>query len=142
MTRASSSATPRWVHVAAVLYGLPFVWVGIQHFVNPEVFEPIVPPWLGWPWLWVHLTGYTEVAVGIGMMVPKTRRVAGWAMVAQLCLLYLANLHMWMADIPFSGMRMGTVGHIVRLFVQLGLIAAAVALSRSAPPGIETRFRR
>jgi len=126
------AAPPRWIQVAAVLYGLPFVWVGIQHFISPEIFEPIVPPWLGWPWFWVHITGYTEVALGVGVMVRRTRRVAGWLMVVQLMLLYLANLHMWLADVPFQGIQMGVTGHIIRLAVQLLLIAAAVGLARSA----------
>ena len=127
-----SPGPPQWIQVAAVLYGLPFIWVGVQHFIQPEVFEPLVPPWLGWPWFWVHITGYTEVGLGVGIMVPRLRRVAGWLMVAQLLLLYLANLHMWMADVPFQGIQMGTVGHIIRLLVQLLLIAAAVGLARSA----------
>ena len=124
----------RWIQVAAMVYGTPFVWVGIQHFLRPEIFEPIVPPWLGWPWFWVHITGYTEMALGLGIMIPRLRRLAGGLMVLQLLLLYLANLHMWVADIPFQGMRMGTVGHVVRLVVQLLLIAAAVGLARSASP--------
>ena len=129
----AAPASSRWVQIAAILYGLPFVWVGVLHFVQPEVFEPIVPPYLGWPWFWVHITGYTEVGLGIGIMIPRFRRVAGWLMVAQLALLYLANLHMWMADLSFQGMRMGPVGHVVRLGVQLLLMAAAVGLARSAP---------
>ena len=135
-SQAPSGAPPprRGLQVAAILYGLPFVWVGIQHFIRPEVFEPIVPPYLGWPWFWVHITGYTEIALGLGVMVPRTRRVAGWLMVAQLALLYLANLHMWMADLPFDGMQMGPVGHVIRLGVQLLLMAAAAGLARSARP--------
>ena len=124
----------RWLQIASVVYGIPFVWVGIQHFIRPEIFEPIVPPWLGWPWFWVHITGYTEIALGIGVMLPRTRRIAGWLMVLQLLLLYLANLHMWMADIPFQGVRMGTAGHIIRLAIQAVLIGCAVGLARSAGP--------
>ena len=127
-----AKAPPRWIQIAAVLYGLPFVWVGVQHFIRPEVFEPIVPPFLGWPWFWVHITGYTEVALGVGIMIPRLRRIAAWLMVAQLSALYLANLHMWMADIPFDGMQMGPVGHTIRLVVQLLLIAAAIGFARSA----------
>jgi uncharacterized membrane protein len=108
--------------------------VGIQHFIRPEIFEPIVPPWLGWPWFWVHITGYTEIALGLGIMVPRLRRLAGWLMGTQLVLLYLANLHMWMADISFQGFQMGTTGHIIRMVVQLLLIGAAIGLARSAAP--------
>ena len=76
--------TTRAQTVAAVLYGLPFVWVGIQHFVNAAAFVPIVPPYLGWPEFWVHITGWTEIGVGIGIRVPRTRRLCATLMMAQL----------------------------------------------------------
>ena len=125
----------RWHNVSAVVYGLPFIIVGLQHFITPEVFEPIVPAWLGWPWLWVHLTGWTEVGLGLGIMAPRTRRFAAWLMAGQLILLYAANLNMWLNDIPFQGVQMGTGGHVVRMLVQVLLIAAAVGIARSGAAG-------
>ena len=119
--------------VAAVLYGLPFVWVGIQHFVNAAAFVPIVPPYLGWPEFWVHITGWTEIGVGIGIMVPRTRRLCATLMIAQLGLLYLANLHMWVNDVAFQGHRFGAVGHIVRLGIQGVLIGLAAWIRALAP---------
>jgi len=111
--------------IASIVYGLPFVWVGIQHFVQPQAFVPIVPAYLGWPEFWVHITGWTEIALGLGIMVPKLRRLASRLMILQLGLLYLANLNMWVNDIPFEGHRFGDLGHSVRLLVQLALMAVA-----------------
>lgn len=121
----------RWHHIASALFGLPFLVIGVQHFITPEVFEPIVPAWLGWPWFWVHITGWTEVGLGLGIIVPRTRRPAAWLMVAQLVLLYAANLNMWLHDIPFQGVQMGTGGHVVRMLVQVLLVAAAVGIARA-----------
>ena len=123
-----------WHHVVSVLYGLPFVVIGVQHFLTPEVFEPIVPGFLGWPWFWVHITGWTEVGLGLGILLPRTRRLAAGLMVAQLVLLYAANLNMWLNDIPFQGVQMGTGGHVVRAAVQALLIAAAAGLARAGEP--------
>ena len=123
-------STPNRRTIAAVAYGIPFIWVGIQHFVRPEVFLPIVPDYLGWPEFWVHVTGWTEIGLGIGIMVPRTRSISAKLMVAQLALLYLANLNMWVNDIPFEGHRFGPMGHVVRLAVQLGLMGIAVWLGR------------
>jgi uncharacterized membrane protein len=123
-----------WHHVVSVLYGLPFVVIGVQHFLTPEVFEPIVPGVLGWPWFWVHITGWTELGLGLGIMLPRTRRLAAGLMVAQLVLLYAANLNMWLNDIPFQGVQMGTGGHVVRALAQALLIAAAVGLARAGEP--------
>lgn len=121
----------RWHHLAAAAYGVPFVVIGVQHFVRPEVFEAIVPAFLGWPWLWVYLTGWTEIALGVGIMVPRTRRPSAWLMVAQLVLLYAANLNMWLNDVPFDGVQMGTGAHVGRMLVQVLLVAAAVGIARS-----------
>ena len=111
-------STPNRRTIAAVAYGIPFIWVGIQHFIRPEVFLPIVPDYLGWPEFWVHVTGWTEIGLGIGIMVPRTRSISAKFMVVQLALLYLANLNMWINDIPFEGHRFGPMGHVVRLAVR------------------------
>ncbi len=123
----------RMYTILAIVYGLPFVWVGVQHFVRPEIFEPIVPAYLGWSWFWVHATGWTEVGLGLGIMYIRTRRLACRLMVFQLALLYLANLNMWVNDIAFEGHRLGSVGHVVRLGVQLVLMGLAEALARTVP---------
>ena len=99
-----------------------------MHFVNPVVFDPIVPSYLGPPRVWVLLTGVTEIGVAVGMMWPKTRRLASMLMIGQLALLYLANLNMWWNDIPFDGMTMSTLGHWVRLGVQLLLMVFAAMI--------------
>lgn len=130
-------STPDRRTIAAVAYGIPFIWVGVQHFVRPEIFVPIVPDYLGWPEFWVHVTGWTEIGLGIGIMVPRTRSICAKLMVAQLALLYLANLNMWINDIPFEGHRFGPAGHVVRLTVQLGLMGVAVWLGR--PDSLSSR---
>ena len=124
--------------LASIAYGTPFVWVGIQHFIHPEVFVPIVPSILGWPEFWVHITGWTEIIVGIGIMIPRFRKLASHLMIAQLALLYLANLNMWVNDIPFDGHRFGPVGHAVRLVIQLGLMAVAAWLGRTVSASTES----
>ena len=113
---------------AAVLYGLPFVWVGVMHFVNPESFMAIVPPYLGMPRFWVLLTGVTEIALGLGVMWPKTRKIACMWMILQLALLYLANLHMWWNNVAFDGVSFGPLGHSIRLVIQLLLMAMAASI--------------
>ena len=117
----------------AILYGLPFVWVGIMHFVNPAAFDPIVPAYLGMPRFWVLLTGVTEIGVALGIMWRKTRRMACMLMVLQLLLLYLANLNMWWNDIPFDGISLSSTGHWIRMAVQVLLIAFAMMIGGLRP---------
>jgi len=38
-----------WIlHIGSFIFGLPFVIIGIDHFVDPVWYEPIVPKILGY----------------------------------------------------------------------------------------------
>jgi uncharacterized membrane protein len=68
---------------------------GISHFVNPEFFDAIVPPALpGSERLATYLSGVAEIAVGVGVIVQRTRRMALWAAAALFIAVYPANLYM------------------------------------------------
>jgi uncharacterized membrane protein len=54
----------------AMVYGIPFIWIGIQHFFDPEWFEPIVPSILGNPTFWIYLSGAWEISLGTAILIP------------------------------------------------------------------------
>ena len=117
----------RWMHsLFAFTLGPAFVWVGIQHFVNPGFFEPIVPELLGNPPFWVYASGAVEVALGAALIHPRFRRVGGYATAAFLVVLYWANLNMWINEIPLSGTTFSTQAHIARGVAQLVMIGMAL----------------
>ncbi len=76
--------------LAAVL----FVSAGILHFTRSEFFVKIVPRYIPEPLAMVYLSGVCEVLGGIGLLVPMTRRLAGWGLVALLIAVFPANLYM------------------------------------------------
>ena len=110
----------------AVVFGLFFLNVGIQHFTNPAWFEPIVPATLDNPRFWVHASGVVEILVGIGMILPQTRKQAGLATAATLVVLYWANLYMWMEDVPLDGRVYETHWHVLRAIAQVLMILTAL----------------
>ena len=119
-----------WMHsLFAFTLGPAFVWVGIQHFVNPGFFEPIVPELLGNPPFWVYASGAVEVALGAALIHPRFRRVGGYATAAFLVILYWANLNMWINEIPLSGTTFSTQAHIARGVAQLVMISMALYIS-------------
>jgi uncharacterized membrane protein len=73
---------------------LLFVGAGLLHFIHPETFERIVPPALPAPRLLVLLSGAAEVAGGLGLLLPATRRLAGWGLLALLVAVFPANVYM------------------------------------------------
>jgi uncharacterized membrane protein len=77
--------------------GLVFVGAGLNHFAMPRPYRQIVPPDLG-DWVdagtVVTLSGVAEIAGGLGVMAPRTRRLAGLWLIAVLAAVFPANLYM------------------------------------------------
>ena len=93
---AASGAAPyppgrRWLRLGLALL---FVGAGALHFIHPETFERIVPPALPAPRLLVLLSGAAEVAGGLGLLLPATRRGAAWGLLALLVAVFPANVYM------------------------------------------------
>ena len=76
------------------LLALLFVAAGILHFLAPGPYLRIMPPWLPAPRLLVALSGAAELAGGLGLLWPATRRLAGWALLALLVAVFPANVQM------------------------------------------------
>lgn len=73
---------------------LLFVTIGVLHFVAPRFFLAIVPPWVPDPALAVSASGVAEIAGGLGLLVPRVRRFAGWGLLLLLVAVFPANVHM------------------------------------------------
>lgn len=71
-----------------------FVFAGVMHFVRPRLYKAIVPPYLPAPEALVYASGVAEIAGGAGLMLTRTRRPAGWWLLATLAAVFPANLHM------------------------------------------------
>jgi len=104
----------------AIPGGIFFTYVGVLHFTDTSWFEPIVPPILGSATFWVLASGVVEIAVGICLILPKTREIGGYSSAVLLVALYPANLYMWMYDVELGdGASLSPSGHIIRLLVQI-----------------------
>ncbi|GDX15281.1 membrane protein [Actinomycetes bacterium] len=102
---------------------------GISHFANPDFFDAIVPPALpGSERLATYLSGVAEIAVGVAVIVQRTRRMALWAAAALFIAVYPANLYMaWDWRDRELSERLVAYG---RLPLQIPLIWWTVAMAR------------
>ena len=73
---------------------LLFVGAGVLHFLRPATYLAIMPPLLPQPLLLVHLSGVAEVLGGLGLLWSRTRRLAGWGLLALLVAVFPANVYM------------------------------------------------
>lgn len=70
-----------------------FVAAGANHFRMPEMYLGIIPPMLPWPEALNAISGAAEIFGGLGLVVPATRRLAGWGLIALLVAVFPANVY-------------------------------------------------
>jgi uncharacterized membrane protein len=88
--------------VALGLLALLFVSAGITHFTSAAFFAEIVPPYLPARWALVYVSGVAEILLGLLLVVPATRRLAAWGLVALLFAVFPANIHMALHPAPLQ----------------------------------------
>jgi uncharacterized membrane protein len=76
------------------LLGVVLVLQGINHFVVDHEMAQWIPAWLPAPLWMVWLSGVAEIVLGLGLFVPRLRRLVGWGIVALLVAVFPANIEM------------------------------------------------
>jgi uncharacterized membrane protein len=76
------------------LLGILFVAAGTNHWLNPEFYLRIMPPYLPWHLELVYLSGLFEVIFGALVVIPRYARWAAWGLIALLVAVFPANIHM------------------------------------------------
>jgi len=114
----------RWLLTAGM------VLAGINHFVSPGPYAAIVPDALPAPYLLVYLSGLAEIAGGLGLILPATRRLAAWGLIALLVAVFPANINMAVNHLPLAGTVPPAWALWVRLPLQLVMIAWAYWYTR------------
>ena len=108
-----------------------FVVAGANHFVNPDFYVGIMPPYLPAHLELVYLSGLFEMAGGLAVLAPGVRSAAGWGLILLLMAIFPANIHMALhpdlfPDVP----RVAIYG---RLPLQILFIAWAYWATRRTP---------
>ncbi len=81
-----------------------FLFTGISHFTSMKYdFAAMIPAPLPND-LWViYLTGVLEVAGAIGLLIPRTRKLAGICLVLLLVAMFPGNVYAAVNEVPFRG---------------------------------------
>jgi len=83
---------PRRAGVAGI--ATLFVVAGVAHFAVPAWFDQIVPTWVPNARAATLISGAAEIAGGIGLLLPATRRLAGVGLLLLLLAVFPANVNM------------------------------------------------
>ncbi|NII41935.1 putative membrane protein [Curtobacterium flaccumfaciens] len=106
---------------------------GVTHFLRPRGYDRIVPEGLP-PRTTTLASGLAELGIAVGLLVPATRRRAGWAAAALFLAVFPANVKM-ASDLLDSSRasRAARLTAVLRLPLQAPLVAWAVRVARHAP---------
>jgi uncharacterized membrane protein len=123
------AATTRQRVSLGMLSGL-FILSGLLHFLFPEPYVSIVPPWLPFPRSLVFISGVAEVAGGVGLLIQRVRHLAGWGLIVLLLAVWPANLQM-LLDARQGGVSAASeLLLLLRLLLQVVLIVWVWRVSR------------
>lgn len=125
----------KWLRLGSlVLMGAFYAAAGINHFVDPAAYRPLMPPELPAHELLIWLSGAAELALGVGLIIPETRRWAAWGVIALLIAIVPANIYVAVHDIPLAGAPEGAgAGNWARVAFQPVLILWAWWHTRPDP---------
>ncbi|MCF1751518.1 DoxX family protein [Mariniradius sediminis] len=66
------------------LLTLFFIVAGVNHFINPQFYLPLIPPYFPFPESINVVAGIVEILFGFGLLLEKTRKAAAWGIVLLL----------------------------------------------------------
>lgn len=70
-----------------------YVVAGVNHFVNPNFYYPLIPDYLPFHEVIIYLSGLVEILLGIGVLIEKTRKISAYLLVGLLIIFISAHVH-------------------------------------------------
>jgi uncharacterized membrane protein len=93
----SSDPEPRRRPIKSVLrYVMAafYVWAGVNHFVRPEFYLNLMPPYFPLHTEMVYLSGVAEIVLGLLVAIPRTAAMAAWGIILMLIAFLPVHVHM------------------------------------------------
>ena len=111
-----------------ILMGGIYILAGINHFINPNFYMQIMPPYLPIPLTLVYLSGVAEIVSGVLLMPKTTRKIGAWCTIALLVAVFPANIQMSIDQFNQGGLLFYV--SLIRLPLQFLLIYWAYLFTR------------
>ena len=86
--------------VALYLSVIGYIYVGLLHFIQPDFFLKIMPPYLPYHLPLVYASGFIEIILGFCLFFKKLRFFAGWGLILLLIAVYPANIYLAFNETP------------------------------------------
>ena len=100
------------------VYVVFFISAGVNHFLNPQFYDAIVPDFIPFPRLVHQITGAIEIILPL-ILLTKFRKEAALLMIIFLVILYGANLYVWVNNLPYGRTYFTNQQHFFRFLLQV-----------------------
>jgi len=116
------------------LLTLFMVAAGANHFVAPAAYLAMMPSALPVPGALVAISGVAEILAGRSLILPATRRLAGWGLIVIFVAIFPANVNMAVHQLPLGDRVVPSWALWARLPLQVVLVVWAYWCSQPAKP--------
>lgn len=100
--------------------GLAYIIAGLLHFIMPEMYMKIMPPYLQWHRELVFLSGLIEIVLGSLLFLPQYQKIAAWGIILLLIAVFPANVYL--AQTNGEALGISAISAWARLPIQVLLI--------------------
>ena len=78
------------------LYALILLYLsaGINHFINPEFYEKIMPSYIPFHTTLIAISGICEIVLAVLLFLTSTRKTAAWLIIAMLIVFFTVHIQM------------------------------------------------
>ena len=95
-----------------------FVVAGLLHFIIPEFYLAMMPPFLPFQQFLIIFSGIAEVAGAIGIQIPRLRKLAGIGLIVLLVGIFPANIYVAVANPIIPNLEYSVSSMWLRLLLQ------------------------
>ena len=104
--------------VLIYVYVIFFIGAGVNHFLNPQFYDAIVPQFIPFPRIVHQFIGVLEIIIPL-FLLTRFRKEAALIMIIFLILIYGANLYVWVNNLPYGRTYFSNQQHFIRLLLQI-----------------------
>ena len=91
--KKTSGYTSAFRSFARILLGGLLILAGVNHFLNPDWYMPLIPPYLPYPEFLNLLSGTLEILLGTGLFTKSYRKPAAIGIILLMIAFIPAHVH-------------------------------------------------
>lgn len=104
-----------WPQRMRLAMAIALVAAGTDHWANPGRYLAMMPPWVPLHYEMVLFTGAAEIAGAMGLLITRTRALAGLALAVYFVAVFPANIHNALNGLAVEGLPQAAWYYWVRL---------------------------